>query len=144
MITQAVLICVLCGQEYHVEAHVIGTYGLCPGCWSRDTLREHDRLESAKRHARSVGHEADLTLAQWLAVIVDYRGLCALCEARPYEALALVDESRGVTPGNCIPCCRSRRVHLMNGFAVALARVKGYLAMPVEEGRAIGTDELNA
>ena len=127
MITQAVLICVLYGQEYHVEAHVIGTYGLCPGCWSRDTLREDDRLESAKRHARAAGNADTLTLAQWLAPVAVFNGKCGLCEVRPFEEIGILDACGGIALDNCFPVCRSCRTHLVHGFDLAIARIQGYL-----------------
>jgi hypothetical protein len=62
MTASIVLICVLCGQEYHAPAHAIGDYGLCPDHWSPDTLPEWDRIEVARRHALRCGSPATLTL----------------------------------------------------------------------------------
>ncbi len=117
-------ICALCYANF--EAHT--SYGLCPQCWSRDKLREYDRLESAEYKARKQHLPATLTLAQWLATTSDFNGKCAYCLELPYHFITMVEPDKGLTWENAVPICRACAVHKECSFDVASLRVKAYLA----------------
>ncbi len=67
--------CAICGMPFEART----TYGICPLCYHRDTLREFDRLESEKRRAIRAKLPATLTLVEWLSVVSDFNALCAYC-----------------------------------------------------------------
>lgn len=98
-------ICVLCGVQYEAPAGVFGYEGLCPDHWSRDTLREYDRIISARRQLAK-GSPATLKLSEWLAIVGSWRGLCALCQLVPYSLLAIWRPDRGLIAGNVVPLCK--------------------------------------
>lgn len=95
--------------------------------------REAIRLKAAKEHARGLGLPTTLTLEQWLVIIDDFRGMCALCAMRTFESLDMWDHSKGVSPTNCIPVCKSCLVHKNRGWSAAIARVVNYLKTPARD-----------
>jgi hypothetical protein len=122
-IVHTLLTCALCGRQYEAPAHVAGSYGLCPDHWSRDTLREYDRLQSARRHVLE-GAPATLTLAEWLAIIAKWRGLCALCQIATFSELAIWIPARGLAANNVAPLCRVCAHHKKHSFLSAMERVE--------------------
>ena len=115
--------CALCQTEF--EAHT--TYGLCKRCWSRDRLREFDRLLSTMRSIRRMNVPCTLTLIEWLSVISDFQGKCAFCLVAPYHSIEMLRPAYGLVWGNVLPCCRSCSTHLQHGFETSIARVLAYL-----------------
>ncbi len=119
--------CILCGEDYEPPAGA-GRYAvLCPRCWSKDTLREYDRLESAKRQAQRSGLPATLMLGEWLAIVTDWRGLCAYCQESYYSAIDLYRPGEGLTASNTVPICRACSVHKSSGWETAIGRVAAYV-----------------
>jgi len=116
-------ICALCDEEFAART----TYGICPSCFSRDTLREFDRLESAKRHAKRASLPVELTLTDWLATIADFNAKCAYCLTVPFGYLEMVDPLAGLTKKNAIPVCKACQVHKQHSFTAAEQRVRAYL-----------------
>ncbi len=121
------LTCVLCGVVYNAPAHVLGYQGLCPDHWNKDTLREWDRIESARRRLPP-GTPATLTLAEWLSIIASWRGLCALCELNQFGLLALWVSVDGLTVHNAVPLCRACAYHKEHSFVAAMQRVSEQIA----------------
>ena len=118
--------CVLCGVQYDAPVHLRGYQGLCPSCWSKDTLREWDRLESAHKRLLPGAPDA-LTLAEWLAIVARWRGLCALCEINQFGVLAIWFPVDGLVAGNVAPLCRACEHHRQNSFSLAIDRVSAQL-----------------
>jgi len=116
--------CSLCGCEF-VARH---SYGLCPGCCSKDHLREYDRLDSAIAAAERCGKIATLTLPEWLATTSDFKGLCAFCTDRTYLRIEMVDPDAGLTYENVVPACQSCHVRRSEGYQTAEDRVRRYLS----------------
>lgn len=123
MTTPHAAICALCWSTF--EAHT--SYGLCPDCWSRDRLREFDRLESARAKAQRQNLPTTLTLREWLATTSDFSGKCAYCEEVPYSFVETVNPDLGLTWDNVVPVCRACSVHKVLSFDVAQNRVAAYL-----------------
>lgn len=116
-------VCALCSSSF--EAHT--SYGLCPDCWSRDRLREFDRLEAAIKVAHRKKLPVTLSLRQWLTVTSDFKGRCAFCLEMPYWFLEMVDPYQGLTWQNVIPVCRACSIHKANTWEAAERRVHAYL-----------------
>jgi hypothetical protein len=116
--------CLICGLTFECRT----SYGLCSLCARKDTLRELDRLESAKRHAERMKLSTELNLVQWLAEISDFRGLCAWCQEMPHSEIAMVNPLAGLTWENTAPICRVCSLHKRQGFDTAQRRVQSYLA----------------
>jgi hypothetical protein len=95
--------------------------------------RKAVRLKAAKEHARGLGLPTTLTLEQWLVIIDDSRGTCALCAMRTFESLDMWDHSKGVTLQNAVPVCKSCLVHETQGWSAAIARVINYLKTPARD-----------
>ncbi len=125
--TARLIVCVLCGSQFTIHTHTQGDYGLCPGCFSRDNLREWDRLESTKR---KLAHDVpcSLSLVEWLHIAASWRGLCALCQEVGYSHIDMIEQQRGLVAQNCIPTCRACHIHLIGSWSSALARVAAQLA----------------
>ena len=120
--------CALCSDEYRLCSRSAG-YELCQRCWSKDTLREYDRLESAKHKVQSSGLTA--TLGKWLGIAADWRGLCAYCQEAYYSAIDLYRPGEGLTATNCVPTCKVCTVHKnRGGFTTMMDRMQAYLMTP--------------
>ena len=119
--------CALCSDEYQPYSRLAG-YDLCQRCWSKDILREYDRLASARRQAERAGLPATLTLREWLAIITDWRGLCAYCQVSFYAAIDVCRPADGLTATNAVPICKACSVHKNGSFAAAMERVQAYLS----------------
>jgi hypothetical protein len=116
--------CVLCGDNFEA----MHNYGLCKKCWSRDRLREWDRILSSSKQAEKEGLPYSLLLTQWLSLTSDLKGLCAYCQEYSYSIIEMVDPIKGLVYGNVIPACRACHVHKKHGFNTAEQRVKDFLA----------------
>jgi len=127
MTTPHTAICALCWSTF--QAHT--SYGLCPDCWSRDRLREFDRLESAKVKAERHNLPITLTLREWLATTSDFEGKCAYCQEIPYSFLEMVNPDAGLTWDNVVPVCRACSIHKACSFETAQNRVQAYLRRPI-------------
>jgi len=127
MTTTTALVCIACSSPYVTSPRPGDTYTLCPTClplaWSRDALREADRIESARRHVLASAPQT-LTLQQWLAIIGRYAGRCALCTVTAYSVLAVWTPEAGLTAHNVVPLCKSCEYHRIHNFANALERVR--------------------
>ncbi len=115
--------CAICNTTFEART----SYGLCPACYSKDRLREWDRLQSAIKYAHNVNVPADLSLIHWLAVLSDFRGCCAFCEQTTYSFIETMNPVEGLTWHNVVPACRACSYHKRNGFEVARLRVQQYL-----------------
>lgn len=114
--------CVLCGSLFTLHTHLQGDYGLCPCCFSRDNLREWDRLMSAKGKLQPEVPNT-LSLIEWLNSIASWHGLCALCETVGYSHMDMLRQEDGLTANNVIPTCRACHVHSVGSWAEAMTRV---------------------
>ncbi len=124
------MICVLCGVEYAGLA-IAGYRGLCPDHWTKDTLREWDRINSARKQL--VADVPDtLTLSEWLGIVTSWRGLCAICEMNSYNTLAIWIPARGLVAGNVAPVCRVCEYHRQHSFVAALDSVSAKLCVQTE------------
>ncbi|HEY7417683.1 MAG TPA: hypothetical protein VH593_21050 [Ktedonobacteraceae bacterium] len=117
-------LCAICGTTFEARH----SYGLCPACWSRDRLREWDRLETARRYALRNHLPATLTLTQWLSVCSDFGGSCAYCHEMSYQRIDMVIPERGLAYDNVVPICLACLHHKEHGFEAAIQHVRGYLA----------------
>lgn len=128
--TKRRMTCVLCGVQYEALA-IAGYTGLCPDHWTRDTLREWDRINSARKHLLP-GAPDTLTLAEWLAVVTSWAGCCALCELNTYNTLAIWIPALGLVAGNVAPLCRACAWHKDHSFLSAMEEVRAQLAIQCE------------
>ncbi|MEO6891009.1 MAG: hypothetical protein ABI324_18645 [Ktedonobacteraceae bacterium] len=117
-------ICALCSSFFEART----SYGLCPACWTRDRLREYDRVASVSTHARRAHAQVTLSLVEWLSVVSDFKGLCAYCLTLPFSRIEMVNPAAGLTYANVVPCCRACAVHKEHTFEAASHRVQSYLA----------------
>jgi hypothetical protein len=117
-------ICVLCCVPFDART----SYGLCPLCYSKDRLREYDRVESSRHHALRNNLPATLTLQQWLACLSDFAGLCSYCGLVPFSVIEIVDERKGLSHNNVVPSCRVCSHYRKQPFEQAEIRVRQYLA----------------
>lgn len=115
--------CSLCGSVFEART----SYSLCAQCFSRDTARELDRIESLRRQMHRAGLPDRLTLLQWIATVADFRGRCALCLKMPFTHIELFIYERGLVYENVFPCCPACAVHLHTSFPLAVQRVATYL-----------------
>jgi hypothetical protein len=116
-------ICALCYAQFEAST----AYGLCPLCWSKDRLREFDRVMTALKHARRDDLPATLEFIEWLVILSDWRGRCAYCDTPHYAAIEMVERWRGLVRENVVPACWSCDVHVRNGWQEAEDRVKSYI-----------------
>jgi hypothetical protein len=139
MINQSVVTtCTACLNTYNMPASAaLGDYPhLCAGCFSRDTLREYDRIESARRYVLA-GAPQTLTLAEWLAIVASWRGLCALCGLVPFSQLSIWIPAEGLAAHNVVPLCKACSHHKLHSWRDAMERVDVQLT-------AIAQEEYNA
>lgn len=115
--------CALCATPFDATT----SYGLCPACWSKDRLREWDRLRSATYYATRANVRATLTLPEWLTILSDFRGRCAYCLKDYYSLIERVDMRKGLVWGNVVPVCRACKVHKDSSWDTAVDRVASYL-----------------
>jgi len=118
--------CCICGLIFAARH----SYGLCPGCCSKDHLREYDRVVSAIAAAERRNIPATLTLLEWLSALSDFKGLCAFCNDRTYLRIEMVAPDDGLTYANVVPCCQSCHVRRDEGYETAEKRVRQYLSIP--------------
>lgn len=123
-------ICAMCFSSYESQT----SYGLCPDCWTKDRLREWDRLQSATKEARRQHVPALLELRQWLVVLAEWDGRCAYCQVSWYQHIEMVDANKGLVQGNVVPVCYGCREHKRNGWQNAERRVQSYLAGELARG----------
>lgn len=116
-------ICAMCYAAFESQT----SYGLCPDCWTKDRLREYDRLQSAYKEARRRDQPALLELRQWLTILSDFAGRCAYCQVHWYQLIETVDTDLGVVQGNVVPICYGCREHKRVGWQNAASRVRAYL-----------------
>lgn len=120
--------CCLCGIDFTANT----SYGLCPHCYSKDRLREYDRIESAIRQARRQGiAPVTLTLVEWLSVLSDFAGTCALCRHHGYTKILMVNVVKGLVYTNIVPACTACEYHYHHGFNSAIEEVQRYLGQAV-------------
>lgn len=116
--------CVICGMTFEARH----SYGLCNRCFSRDRLREFDRVESAVRQARKAGIVPNtLCLPEWLSVLSDFAGVCALCKRYGASKILMAERSKGLVYANVIPACYACEYHYIHGFDAAKEEIRIYL-----------------
>lgn len=117
--------CTICGLTFE-SRH---SYGLCSKCFSRDRLREYDRVESATRQARREGIcPISLTLVHWLSVLSDFAGVCALCKRYGASKILMFDRTQGLVYTNILPACYACEYHYIHGFDTAKEEIRLYLS----------------
>lgn len=121
--TLPLTICAICGECFESKT----SYGLCSRCYSKDKLREWDRLQSAIKHAQRDNIPNSLTLIQWLSVLSDFRACCAYCQQPSYSIIDTVSPIAGLVWSNVVPACRSCAQIKRIGWENAYARVTMYL-----------------
>lgn len=122
-------ICAICGYDFESRT----SYGICPLCWSRDRLREFDRVHMAIKQAERAKLPATLTLLEWMSIASDFNGLCAYCLEMPFTSITMVVPERGLVRANVVPICRACNKHKQHGFDVAHQRILLYLEQEPEE-----------
>jgi hypothetical protein len=115
--------CLICGATFGART----SYGLCPACAHKDTLREFDRWHSAIKQAERNNLSADLTLLQYLGTISDFRGMCAFCQLMPHSTIEMMNPYQGLTWSNIVPACRSCSHIKRTGFGAIQQRIEKYL-----------------
>lgn len=115
--------CLICGSIFSART----SYGLCPACCHKDTLREFDRWHSAIRQAEKMNLPADLTFLQFLSVVSDFRGMCAFCGLMPHYYIEPMNPFAGLTWSNVVPACRSCSYLKRTGFGTVQKRIEEYL-----------------
>lgn len=115
--------CLICGATFGART----SYGLCPQCCHKDTLREFDRWHSAIRQAEKMNVPTDLTLLQWLSVVSDSHGMCMFCQLMPHYYIEPMNPFAGLTWSNIVPACRSCSYIKRTGFGVVQKRILEYL-----------------
>lgn len=117
--------CSICGKSF--DAH--SSYGICSACFSRDRLREYDRVESAVRQARREGIcPISLVLLEWLSILSDAHGVCLLCKRYGASKILMADRAVGLVYANVIPACYACEHHYIHGFDSAKEEIKLYLS----------------
>ncbi len=116
--------CCICGASF--TAH--HSYGICERCFSKDKLREWDRLLSASKRAERANLPFSLLLPHWLSILSDFHGLCAYCEQYTYSVIEMIDPCKGLIYDNVVPACLACHKHRQYGFDTAEQRVKDILA----------------
>lgn len=129
-------ICALCLSAFDSQT----SYGLCPDCWSKDRLREWDRLQAAYKESKRRDTPALLQLREWLTVLSDWNGRCAYCQVHWYQYIETVDATQGLVLGNVVPICMGCREHKRVSWDAATSRVRAYLNR--EQGHGSGYDAL--
>jgi hypothetical protein len=118
--------CALCSATFEAKT----AYALCPHCWTRDRLRELDRIESARYHTQRANLPSTLTLTEWLTRSAEFNGLCAYCLLIPFSYIWQVDSTKGLVYDNVVPACRACHKHLTTSFEHARWRVEEYVKLP--------------
>src|ERR1700739_1216103 len=117
--------CTLCGLTFNARH----SYGLCEKCYSKDRLRELDRVDSAARQAHRKGIvPATLVLVEWLSVLSDHAGLCAFCCTYSASVIEMYDRTKGLTYDNVIPACKACVAMRRGGIEEAEKRIGTYLS----------------
>lgn len=117
--------CCICGLTFTSRT----SYGLCEKCYSKDRLREYDRVESACRAARRQGIvPVHLTLVEWLSTLSDFAGLCAFCREYTCNVIEMVRRDAGLCYDNVVPACRACSTRRQDGYEEAEDRVRWYLS----------------
>ncbi|NSW54243.1 MAG: HNH endonuclease [Anaerolineae bacterium] len=96
--------CIRCGQPIRDPQALL----YCEACRETEWGRERQRVQAQNARAAAAGLPADLTLEAWLQTVADFNGLCAYCQARPFEHLEHfipIDAGGGTTIGNVVPAC---------------------------------------
>jgi hypothetical protein len=127
--TLPLTICAICSTRFEAKT----SYGLCSTCYSKDKLREWDRLQSAIKRAQHENLPTTLTLVQWLSTVSDHLGRCAFCQQAPHSTIETIFHSAGLTWQNVVPCCRSCAEIKRVGWEKICVRVMQYLM--ANEGR---------
>lgn len=115
--------CAICTTTFEART----SYGLCPACYSKDRLREWDRLQSAIKHAQQNNLPVSLTLVQFLGTISDFRGMCAFCQLMPHSVIEMMNPYEGLVWSNIAPACRSCSYIKRAGFGTVQKRIEEYL-----------------
>lgn len=116
-------ICAMCFSSF--ESHT--SYGLCADCWTKDRLREWDRLQAAYKDALRKEVPVRLEIREWLTILSDFNGRCAYCMLHWYQHIEMVDSHQGLVYGNVVPVCSGCREHKRASWDVAVHRVQAYL-----------------
>jgi hypothetical protein len=118
-------ICCICGKYFDARH----SYGLCERCYTKDRLREYDRVESSCRQARREGiNPISLTLPEWLSILSDFAGVCALCKRHSVSRILMADRTQGLIYPNVFPACYACEYHYLNGFDTAKEEILLYLS----------------
>lgn len=128
-------ICVICATSFEART----SYGLCPSCYSKDRLREWDRLQSAIKYAQRDNLPNSLTLLQWLGTVSDFRGQCSACQIMPHSTIEMINPLAGLVWDNIVPMCRSCSQIKRTGWHNACTRIMTYLAANVNRSE----DDIN-
>jgi hypothetical protein len=116
--------CCICSMAFDARH----SYGICKNCFSSDRLREYDRVESAVRQARKAGFTPiTLCLPEWLSVLSDFAGVCALCKRYGCSKILMANNEKGLTYNNVVPACHACYHHYINGFDAAKEEIMLYL-----------------
>jgi len=115
--------CAICSHAFDART----SYGICASCYTKDNLREWDRLQSARDYALRLHVPVSLSLIEWLSIVSDFRGLCAYCCVYSFTTIEMVHPMLGLTPVNVVPVCRACHEHKKYGFDDAIDRVQTYL-----------------
>jgi len=115
--------CVICKSTFEART----SYGLCPACYSKDRLREWDRLQSAIKHPQRDNLPNSLTLLQWLGTVSDFRGQCSACQIMPHSTIEIISPLGGLVWDNIVPMCRSCSQIKHVGWDNTCTRIMTYL-----------------
>src|SRR5438034_10180793 len=114
----------ICGLVFESRT----SYGICTKCYSRDRLREYDRVESAVRQAHREGLvPVTLTLVEWLSILSDAQGVCMLCKRYGCSRILMFDRAKGLVYDNVVPACHACEHHYVYGFDAAKEEIRIYL-----------------
>jgi hypothetical protein len=84
--------CCICQVDFKAR----NSYSVCGKCYSSDRLRAFDKVESAIHQARRNGiTPVTLTVIEWLSVLADFSGNCAMCRKVTGTKILRFDRTKG-------------------------------------------------
>ncbi|SRR6266498_1553924 len=90
--------------------------GLCNGCIA-DYYREQSLVFIHRARVKKKGLPHDLTLAEWIQTLNDFKWMCAYCLTLPYQELdhfIPISLGGGSTASNCVPSCHNCHTYKTN------------------------------
>jgi hypothetical protein len=69
-----------------------------------------------------------ISLVEWLAILSDFHGNCALCKKYTANRILIFNRSQGLIYRNILPACAACEHHFIHGFDTAKQEAARYLS----------------